>query len=272
MSDSHDQFRFGDEGELKEPEPDDEDDEEQLNDLGEEQPWYETKGGYNRFEVVSLMQKCTRRSDEEKAAWCAWELVRSGHAEKFWERMILFVVEDLRANSEEALLIDYYHRLATERWEPDSWKGKVSAIHAALSAARAPSSRESVHADDFFRQVVTERVEADKEGREPEFDFPVSNDELQVGGRYDVALDRHTYAGQNTGRDWGHFWTRAARVGPKGEPELSAKWQRRRLEVDPEREFSQAEIEHALDPVDPEDRWEEDIVAENEELGEYDSE
>ena len=270
--DSTDQFRFGDEGELKEPEPDDDGDEEPTyNDFGEEQAWYETAGGYNRFEVTSLLQTCVRRGDEERAAWCAWELVRSGHAAKFWERTILYIVEDLRACSQEALLIDYYHRLATERWDPQSWEGRVTAIHAALTAARAPASRESTHADDYFRQVAEERAEAREEDRDPEFDFPVSDDDLQLGEKYDVALDQHTYRGQNRGRDWGHFWSRAARVGPQGEPELSRKWQRRRLEMDSGVSLTGEEIDHALTPVDPETRWKEDIIDPNENLDDFES-
>ncbi|MFP8954436.1 hypothetical protein ACLI4Z_15925 [Natrialbaceae archaeon A-arb3/5] len=253
---------------------DDEDseDEPELNDFGREMEWHETKGGYNRFEIVSLLQKCTRRGDEERAAWCAWELVRSGHAEKFWDRTLLFIVEDLKANSEEALLIDYYHRLATERWNPDTWEGRITAIHAALTAARAPASRESTHANDYFEKVADERVTAQEEGREPEYDFPVPDEELQLDGRFDVALDKHTYAGSNRGRDWYHFFVRSARVGPEGEPELSRKWQRRRLEIDPKREFSEEEIEHALTPVSEEEPWEEDVVNPNEDLDDFDEE
>ena len=223
---------------------DDEDDETILNERGEEMPWYECKSGMNRFVLVSLYQKCVRRGDEEVAAYCAWELVRSGHAEKFWERTILFIVEDLRANSEEALLLDYYHRLATERWDPESWEGRITAIHAAQTAARAPASRESTHANDWFSKVSDEREAAFEEGREPEAEFPVTEDELELGRKFDVALDKHTYAGSNRGRDWCHFFVRSARVGPEGEPELSRKWQRRRLEIDPKREFSEEEIEH----------------------------
>ena len=251
---------------------DDEDDETILNERGEEMPWYECKSGMNRFVLVSLYQKCVRRGDEEVAAYCAWELVRSGHAEKFWERTILFIVEDLRANSEEALLLDYYHRLATERWDPESWEGRITAIHAALTAARAPASRESTHANDVWTHVSNEREAAFEEGREPEAEFPVTEDELELGRKFDVALDKHTYAGSNRGRDWCHFFVRSARVGPEGEPELSRKWQRRRLEIDPKREFSEEEIEHALKPVDPENRWEEDVVTENEELDDFDTE
>ncbi|MDZ5810375.1 hypothetical protein U4E84_03275 [Halorubrum sp. AD140] len=248
------------------------DDETVLNEKGEEMPWYECKSGANRFELVSLYQKSIRRNDEEVAAYCGWELVRSGHAEKFWESTILFIVEDLRANSEEALLLDYYHRLAKERWDPESWEGRITAIHAALTAARAPPSRESTHANDWFSKVSDEREAAFEEGREPEAEFPVTEQQLELGGMYDVALDKHTYSGQNRGRDWHHFFVRASRVSEPGEPELSRKWQRRRLEIDPKRSFSEEEIEHALKPVDPENRWEEDIVNPNEDLDDFDEE
>lgn len=78
MSGNHDQYRFGDDGELEEPDNDDRGDEEQMNDLGEEMPWYETKAGFRRDVMSSLFQKAVRRSDDETAAFAAWELVRSG--------------------------------------------------------------------------------------------------------------------------------------------------------------------------------------------------
>ena len=65
MSDGNDQYRFGDDGELKEP--NDEDEEERTDDFGEEIPYWQTAGGYRRDVVVSLLQSALRRSDPETA-------------------------------------------------------------------------------------------------------------------------------------------------------------------------------------------------------------
>jgi hypothetical protein len=121
------------------------DDDPETNDFGEELGEHETKGGYNRYDVSSLLQKAVRRSDEECAAWTAWELTRSGYAWNLWDRLALYVVEDLRAGDEIVLLLHRYEQLATERWDTDDWEGRLCAIHAALAAARATSTREATY-------------------------------------------------------------------------------------------------------------------------------
>ena len=172
-------------------------DDPETNDFGEELGENETKGGYNRYDVSSLLQKAVRRSDEECAAWAAWELVRSGYAWNLWDRLALYIVEDLRAGEDVALLVDRYERLANDRWEPGSWEGRLCAIHAALTAARATSTREATYANDFFERAAQERAAAREAGREPAQDFPVGD--LGPGGEFDVIFDQHTYAGAKKG-------------------------------------------------------------------------
>lgn len=225
------------------------------NDFGERKESNETDGGYSRYEVSSLLQKAVRRSDEEIAAWAAWELARSGYAWNLWDRLNLYVVEDLRAGSTVALTIERYEELATERWEPDEWRGRLCAIHAALAAARATSTREASNADEYFRRVAEVRAEARERGEDPPHDFPVGD--LEPGGTYDAIFDGHTGAGSRLGRDTRFFKTRGARVGPEGEPEHSARWQRLAMLLDDDQSYSNAEIDHALEPVDPTDPWDE---------------
>jgi len=157
MSDDREprQSTFGSDGELdtdRDPEAATE------NDFGDPKEANETDGGYNRYAVSSLLQKAVRRSDEKVAAWAAWELARSGYAWNCWDRLNLYVVEDLRAGHEVALTIERYEALATERWDEASWKGRLCAIHAALAAARAPSTREAANADEYFRKVADVRA------------------------------------------------------------------------------------------------------------------
>jgi hypothetical protein len=245
------QATFGSDGELdteRDPAAAGEDD------FGEPKAANDTDGGYNRYAVSSLLQKAVRRSDEEVAAWAAWELARSGYAWNCWDRLNLYVVEDLRAGHEVALTIKRYERLATERWAETGWRGRLCAIHAALAAARAPSTRESANADEFFRKVAAERAEARERSEEPRVDFPAG--ELDVGGRFDAIFDGHTGEGSRLDRGTRFFKTRGARVGPEGEDDQSARWQRLAMVLD-EIDFSEREIAHAIDPVGPDDRWSE---------------
>jgi hypothetical protein len=129
-------------------------DDPETNDFGKELEDNETRGGYNGYDVSSLLQKAVRRSDEERAAWAAWELVRSGYAWNLWDHLALYIVEDLRAGEDVALLVDRYERLANDRWEPGSWEGRLCGIHAALTAARATSTREAMYANEYFERVA----------------------------------------------------------------------------------------------------------------------
>jgi hypothetical protein len=223
------------------------------NDFGEEKEANETDGGYSRYVVSSLLQKAVRRSDEEVAAWAAWELARSGYAWNLWDRLNLYVVEDLRAGDEVALLIDRYEELATERWEPDAWKGRLCAIHAALAAARARSTREASNADAYFSAVAEIRAEARERGEAPAHDFPVGD--LEPEGTFDAVFDGHTGEGSKRGRGTRFFKTHGARVGPEGEDEQSARWQRLAMILDEDVEYDAAELDRAVEPVDPDDPW-----------------
>ncbi|QCJ45637.1 hypothetical protein [Haloprofundus sp. MHR1] len=224
------------------------------NDFGEEKAENETDGGYSRYVVSSLLQKAVRRSDEEVAAWAAWELARSGFGWNLWDRLNLYVVEDLRAGDEVALTIERYEELATDRWSMDSWEGRLCAIHAALAAARAPSTREASNADEYFRKVAEERAAARERGEDPAHDFPVGD--LEAGGTFDAVFDGHTGEGSKRGRGTEFFKTRGARVGPEGESELSARWQRLAMVLD-DIDYTEEQIRRAVEPVDPEARWEE---------------
>ncbi|WP_434521862.1 hypothetical protein [Halorubrum sp. AS12] len=223
------------------------------NDFGEEKEPNETDGGYSRYVVSSLLQKAVRRSDEEVAAWAAWELARSGYAWNLWDRLNLYVVEDLRAGDEVALTIERYEALATERWEPDAWKGRLCAIHAALAAARARSTREASNADAYFGAVAEIRADARERGEEPAHDFPVGD--LEPEGEFDAVFDGHTGEGSKRGRGTRFFKTHGARVGPEGEDEQSARWQRLAMLLDEDVEYDADELDRAVEPVDPDDPW-----------------
>ena len=125
-------------------------------------------------------------------------------------------------------------------------------MHAALAAARATSSREAVHADDYFSEQPVERATAHKEGREPRFDHPA--DELEIDGKYNVAFDQHTYEGKKRGRGGVYFRTYGARVGPEEEPELSRRWRLRNMKLE-NHDYTDKQLPRAVAPVKAENRW-----------------
>jgi len=241
------QATFGSDGSLETDRPPEATGE---DDFGEEKDPDETDGGFSRYVVSSLLQKAVRRSDEEIAAWAAWELARSGFGWNLWERLNLYVVEDLRAGQDVATQVARYEELATERWEPDEWRGRLCAVHAALACARAQSSREAANADEYFGTVAERRAEAHERGEEPSHDFPVSD--LEPDGRFDAVFDGHTGEGSRRGRGSAFFKTHGARVGPEGEGDLSARWQRLAMVLSAT-EFDEADIERALKPTDADD-------------------
>ncbi|MFC6726728.1 hypothetical protein ACFQE1_20615, partial [Halobium palmae] len=96
------------------------------------------------------------------------------------------------------------------------------------------------------------RAEAKERGEEPAHEFPVGD--LDPGGPYDVIFDGHTAEGKRLGRGTEFFKKFGARVGPEGEDERSARWQRLAMLLAGE-EYDEREIEHAVAPVDEDERW-----------------
>ncbi|WP_248895442.1 hypothetical protein [Haloplanus halobius] len=243
------QATFGPDGELETEAPE----ATGTNDFGEETGADETDGGFNRYAVVSLLQKAIRRGDEEVSVWCAWELARSGFGWNLWERLNTFVVEDLQADQQAALLVGRYEELA-ERWEMGSRRGQMAAVQAALVVARARAAREGANAVNAFHAIADKRAEARSAGEEPTHTFPVTPDDLSAGGRYDVALDGHTGEGARLDRSSPFFRVHGARVGPVGETDVGARWKRLYLMLDAY-DYTEEEVAHALDAVDADDPW-----------------
>ena len=280
MSDSNDQLRFGDDGELEEPD-DDEPDEKQTNDFGEEMPWYETKGGFRRDVMSSLFQKAVRRSDDETAAFAAWELVRSGpkYEGHYWSRAVLVCLEDLVAGNEATEQVLRYEELAKNRWADSEWQRRLCAIAAALVASRAQSSRETTHLNGGYSNTMVDRARAkQEEDHEPLYEPPVTDEELEADGKYGfTAKDKHTYPGAGMGRDWAHFRIHGARCSD--ETELGRRWWRRVLRYDapeyayrePEEAFTDEQIDHAVEPTPEDDPWRCEFDS-DETLDEFDTE
>ena len=240
----------------------------QYDDWGETYDNDHTKGRFRKDEIKSLLQKAIRRSDEELAAFAAWELVRSGYARTFWDRMEITSVEDLAAGEQFHLLLYRHRMMSLHDFNDSGWGAKLCAIQAAIGACRARASREATFANEYFDKVMKERVAAEREDREPAYKAPVTDEEIHGYGKFDVCIDRHTMWGRrmqrHTERGWHHFKTHGARVGPEGERPLSVKWRKRNLEMeslghrDLEIDFSDEEIAHAIQPTGEDGGWDED--------------
>lgn len=231
------QATFGNDGDLETPEPSSTDDDagNGLKDNGEEMQKYDTKGGFNQYIIGSALQKAIRRSQVELAAFSAWELVRSGYGWWYWNRMAIIAVEEIVSEDDSLLLVDTLERLAKKKWSMEDWEGIVCAIRAAMICARAPKSREHVHANRVFTAMKNERVEAEKEGREPEIDFPDIPDE---------AYDQHTLKGRKQGRSFHHFMVHSGRLS--GETDLGTRYKEflmRNVDMAyPDKDFEQSEV------------------------------
>jgi len=209
-SDDHEQFRFGENGELTEPD-DEEDDGPTLNDWGEPLGRFGTKCGESMFLVSSALQKGARRGHVALSCWAAWELVRSGYENHCWNRLNTIALEDTASHDPVALLVHRYEEMAGE-YGPKEW----AAMEAAMALARAESSREADWARVWFEAVAEERVKDDADDK---YSFPTIPDE---------AYDKHVSSERSKDRDMGHFVKHSSRV--TDESELGQKWKRQIIE------------------------------------------
>lgn len=260
---STDQLRFGNDGELEEV-TEEESSTSNLKDNGDRMGRFESKGGYNIFNLSSYLQKCVRRSDHEGAAFAAWELCRSGFSKMYWRRCITIAIEDIDVSDTIVSTVLDLHRLGTgqidavDGWDSTESRGRICAMRAAAACAQATSGRLMEYMNDSFKRIAEERVIADDEGREPIHDFPAGD--LDPGGQHDVVLDSHTASGSSRGRGYGYFLVHASRTDHLSDSER--RYKRMNLDLveaedDNSHSFSEAEVEHALSPVDPDEPWDE---------------
>jgi hypothetical protein len=263
VSDNSDQLRFGEDGELEESE-EDEQETKNVGDDGEPTGRFQTDARYNIFTVSSCLQKSIRRSDEEVAAWAAWELARSGYESMLWKRLLTIATEDVSVEDSVTSEIRTLYELgtgqedATSDWSGDEERGRVCAIRAALLCAKAESSRLSDYMNNTFERIADKRVTAAEEGRDPAYDFPAGD--LDPDGPYQVAYDMHTSIGSGQNRGYKHFLVHSSRTDSLAD--MEANFKRINMELvadadDTSAEFTDEEFDHALSTVDPDDPWEE---------------
>ena len=251
---------------------DDSDDEVPTNDFGKPLRVHETHHSFHQRLVRDRLRRAISDDDEEVAAFCSWELARSGFGEKFWSEITDLAIK--HASASTIIVVETYERMARERYEDLScWEAKLAAIYATLTVVRSESPAATDRMGEFD-QIASERAEAMMNGEEPNVTFPAEPDELAIGQKFDIVVDKHCYAGKGAGRGWHHFKVHGGRVAEPGEPPLAMKWGRISMEFDhprfdyrvPEVAFTEAEIEHSLKPVDPDDPWSEPLDLRNKTL------
>jgi len=213
-------------------------DEEQTVTLedGAEKGNLDTISGENYFVVVSALQKAVRREHEMLTAWCTWELARSGHGEKLWERLKVISVEDIRSDSCAPLLVHRYHDLAKElNDELSEWGAVRCAISAGLALCRARKSHEADYTQGAFNKLSDRRREAYENDETPP-EYPV---EIP-----DVALDNHTWAGKSKGRGKEFFHVHSGRLTE--ESEIGEECHRLALEHRDDFELGDEKFEQAI--------------------------
>ncbi len=162
-------------------------------------PWQRTTTahGFAADEVISALQKCTRRGLLDNTLLLGWEMyITSPELEEMlWSRLTVMAVEDIGFGDRNApVLIETLYQ-QHQRYPRPGGDRFLFAAHAIRSLATSTKDRTS---DDManWARYVTELGE-----RLPEIP--------------DVALDMHTRRGQELGRDYRHFIEEASKVDPE---------------------------------------------------------
>jgi replication-associated recombination protein RarA len=153
----------------------------------------ETQTGYRYDEVISSLQKCIRRGDEENAMYWAVELV-----EKFpshvWNRLEIISHEDIGLGD---MTVVMFVKTCKEQWialkKLNNKSRNMILANAVAAMCRAKKTRLGDHLG-----IISFRRHPDK------YRQPVP----------DVGHDKHTAAGRRMGRSFDHFFEEGAKLIP----------------------------------------------------------
>jgi replication-associated recombination protein RarA len=163
-------------------------------------PWSntKTKNGLEADLVISALQKCIRRGEEQLAIRMAYELYITSafHEEKMWNRLLVIAVEDIGFGNDNApFFVKTMNDLRKEFAYGDGDR-PIFFIHAIRYLCRSKKERSS----DHIKNIVMKEFER---GYVPEIP--------------DYAVDMHTIKGRAMGRDVFYFLEEASRVIPQWE-------------------------------------------------------
>jgi len=162
-------------------------------------PWQRTttEHGFAADEVISALQKCTRRAMTQNVLLLAWEMfITSPEMEEMmWARLCVIAVEDIGfGNVDAPVLIETLYQ-QHKRYPRPAGDRFLFAAHAIRVLTASKKDRTS---DDMVNWA--------KRSMELGENLP----EIP-----DVALDMHTRRGQEMGRDYLFFMTEASKVTPE---------------------------------------------------------
>ena len=162
-------------------------------------PWQRTttEHGFAADEVISALQKCTRRAMTQTVLLLAWEMfITSPEMEEMmWSRLCVIAVEDIGfGNVDAPVLIETLYQ-QHKRYPRPAGDRFLFAAHAIRVLTASKKDRTS---DDMVNWA--------KRSMELGENLP----EIP-----DVALDMHTRRGQEMGRDYLFFMTEASKVTPE---------------------------------------------------------
>lgn len=137
-----------------------------------------TKKGYPLDEVVSALQKCIRRGEEDNSLYWALEMALSGYSAYCWRRLAVIAGEDIGIANPQIFSIVADGKKCNDIAMKDDPKKVETNILATvvILMARSPKSREACWADWFIQRF--------------EQKLPVP----------DCAVDMHTKRGREMGR------------------------------------------------------------------------
>lgn len=173
-------------------------------------PWQRTttEHGFAADEVISALQKCTRRGMTDNVLLLGWEMyVTSPEMEEMmWSRLCVMAVEDIGlGNANAPVLIETLYQ-QHQRYPRPSGDRFLFAAHAIRVLCGSDKDRTS---DDMVNWAKRSVELGDSLPEIP-----------------DVALDMHTRRGQEMGRDYLFFMAEASRVIPeiKGKDQKYRDW------------------------------------------------
>ena len=160
-------------------------------------PWSntKTKNGLDADLVISALQKCIRRGQEEIALRMAYELYATStfHEEKMWNRLLVISVEDIGFGDPQApIFVKTMNDLRKEYPYGDGDR-PIFFLHAIRYLCRCKKERST----DHIKNII---MRENAKGIVPEIP--------------DYAMDMHTIKGRAMGRDVFYFLEEASKVEP----------------------------------------------------------
>lgn len=157
-----------------------------------------TRNGIPGDEVISALQKCIRRNEEQKAIRFAYEMYITSmeFEEKLWRRIQIISIEDIGFGDIQAPMYINTLNQMRKNFPYNDGDRPLFFIHAIRYLCNCKKERSS----DHLKNIIMKEFDMGIIPEIPEF-----------------ALDCHTVRGREMGRDVIHFLTEASRVTPEKE-------------------------------------------------------